>query len=83
MLVSKGIESSIMVICFRWCQIRVRSGLRLVGISSMGIVVWEVPAKVGRSVRIVGMIVGRELYAEEMAEEMKLRTLLWRQVYLP
>ena len=83
MLVSKGIESSIMAICFRWYQIRVRSGLRLVGISSMGIVVWEVTAKVGRSVRIVGMMVGRELYAEEMAEEMKLRTLLWRQVYLP
>ena len=83
MLVSKGIESSMMAICFRWCQMRVRSGLRLVGISSMGIVVWEVTAKVGRSVRIVGMIVGRELYAEEIAEEMKLRTLLWRQVYLP
>ena len=62
---------------------RVRSGLRLVGISSMEIVVWEVTAKVGRSVRIVGMMIGRELYAEEMAEEMKLRTLLWRQVYLP
>ena len=62
---------------------RVRSGLRLVGISSMGMVVWEVTAKVGRSVRIVGMMVGRELYAEEIAEEMKLRTLLWCQVYLP
>ena len=49
----------------------------------MGMVVWEVTAKVGRSVRIVGMMVGRELYAEEIAEEMKLRTLLWRQVYLP
>ena len=83
MLVSKGIESSIMVICFSWCQMSVRSGLRLVGISSMGMVVWEVSVKVGRSVRIVGMMVGRELYAEEIAEEMKLRTLLWRQVYLP
>jgi hypothetical protein len=38
----------------------------------MGMVVWEVSLKVGRSVRIVGMMVGRELYAEEM----KLRTLL-------
>ena len=39
--------------------------------------------EVGRSVRIFGMMVSRELYAEEIAEEMKLGTLLWRQVYLP
>ena len=49
----------------------------------MGMVVWEVSAKVGRSVRIVGMMVGSELHAEGISEEMKLRTLLWRQVYLP
>ena len=36
----------------------------------------------GKSVRIVGKMVGRELYAGKIVEEMKVRTLLWPQVYL-
>ena len=65
-----------MIICFRWCQIRVRSGLRFVGMISIGIVGWDISVEVGKSVRIIGMIVGKELNVVEIAEEMKLRTLL-------
>ena len=42
------------------------SGLRLVGIISRRLVGCEVNVDVGKSVRIVGMMVGRELYAEKI-----------------